>query len=213
MLIRCQTIVPFFTNVATDVFTNTTHWEGSDAISLATHADVIAARLAVFYDDAYDGNVYKAQYCVWTAARIEVYNLADPPPRVPEVRSLGLVGSGAVSAIPTEVACVLSYHAAPESGVVRQRLHNRFYLGGLSTAAMTVGGINAFPTLTPGFVTTVAGAAVALLGANDEFISWKQFSDAGGVPIAREIVGGWVDNSPDTQRRRSVLAASRTTWS
>lgn len=210
--IRVQTIIPLFTNIPTDVVTNTTHWT-APGTEIGAAMDIIADRLEGFYSAAYTGSTISANYANWGAVRVEGYNLADPPPRIPEVRPITPSVSPSASAVPTEVACVVSYHAAPISGVVRQRLHNRFYLGCLGTGVMNTSASNRYPQFTTEYIEQVADAAAALLALNDVDAQWVQFSEAGGVAVEREIAGGWVDNSPDTQRRRSVLAASRTNWS
>ena len=43
------------------------------------------------------------------------------------------------------------------------------------------------------------------------WIQWGR-SGPGGTYTGREIIGGFVDNGPDTQRRRSVDYSVRTDW-
>lgn len=210
---NAQVILPFFTNLPGDVIQNNFHFVNS----LDSHADVadhIDAMLTAFYTTVYGSSAGdRVNYIDWTLAYIKVFNLDDPTPRVPEIRPMTFVAGSATSTVPTEVACVLSFHAAPESGVRFQRLYNRVFLGGLKPANFTASAIDNFPRFSSTFVTAVQDAAEGLCepGGGDN-TTWVQLSRATGLLIPRAIVGGWVDDGPDTQRRRSVLAASRNTW-
>ena len=212
---RVQAVFPFFTNQSRDVWTNTTHWLWDDEDAQPTPFDfisIVSVRLAAFYKTAMEG--FRANYVNWTLAHVEAIDLGDPPPRVVHQSPLVIPTPGAAaSSIPTEVACVVSYYSEPTSGINRGQRHNRFYLGGMSSciAASTV---SAYPTLQPQLITQCCTAAENLLGANADGIEWRQYSAVGPEPwgVLRPIVGGWVDNTPDTQRRRGVDASSRTAW-
>lgn len=212
-ILEAQVILPFFTNLPTDVIVNRFHFNapGSDA---ETEATDIAVRLNSFYDTAYgSGAATRVNYIDWAQAYVKVFDLSEPTPRVPVIRALAFTAGTANSTIPTEVAVVASFHAAAESGVRFQRLYNRVYLGGLTPAWMEQSAADQFPRIAPGRVSLINTAMSDLLDANTLALEWVQVSRATGSPLAREIVGGWTDNSPDTQRRRSVLATSRSPWS
>lgn len=208
-----QAIFPYFTNIPTDVTVNRFHFE-SDGLLDSQVADLVKTRLDAFYLEIYTNTgASKAAYVDWSLTQYKVFNLDDTPPRIPEVRAAGNVAAGSnATTIPTEVACVLSWHAAPESGVRFQRLYNRIYLGHLVNSNFVGAAVDAFPTLASGFTNNVKSAAQNLLDANTGLLEWVQVSNAGGTTVTRAIAGGWVDNSPDTQRRRSVVASSRNVW-
>jgi hypothetical protein len=209
-ILRAQTQFPMFTGIPRDVISNTIHFDWDETLTLADAATEIASRLTTFYTSAYNGGVYRANYVNWANGTVEVSDLSGPTPRIPEVRSVIPTGAAAASTLPTEVACVLTFAAAETGGVVRQRLYNRIYLGGLEEACMTAGSAATFPAFGTPFMDFVGNAAAALLLENDTFLSWIQYSPTAGV--ARPITRGWVDNAPDTQRRRSVEASTRSTW-
>lgn len=212
-VIRSQAIFPYFTNLPKDVITNTMHWDWDDGLySRDAVCDAIATRLDAFYTTIYP-NPYSSNYVNYAAARVEMFVLSDPSPRVPEVRSMAITTTTNPTPIPPEVAVVLSYHAAPESGVDRRRLHNRIYLGGLGASCLVASTSSTFPSINGGFRTAIANAASALLDGNGLGIDWVQYSSATLIPDTREIVGGWIDNEADTQRRRGVGATARTSWS
>lgn len=209
-LYRCQHVLPMFTNIPTDVMVNQFHFL-NDTLDHETVAAEAATRLSAFYLGAYgSAGSTRVAYLSWNTAVLRVFDLSDPTPRIPVEVPMGYTSGTAVSQVPTEVACVLSWQAAPQSGVVFQRLHNRCFLGGLTTSMMEPSSGIAFPRFTTSFINAVAAAADTLLGANDGVTDWVQVSQAGGVTAVRPIVGGWVDNGPDTQRRRGVLASTRT---
>lgn len=208
-ILRAQSLFPFFTGIPRDVISNTMHFDWDEVGTFADAASVIAGRLSTFYDNLYDDQ-RKANYVVWSDATVEVTNLEDPSPRIPEVRDLNVTGTSAASNLPTEVAMVLTYAAAETGGVVRQRLYNRIYIGGLGPTAMSNSGASAFPVLSQTYMDELVNSANALLLANDGAIDWIQYSPTSGT--ARPITRGWVDNSPDTQRRRSVEASAKTPW-
>lgn len=210
-VLQSQVIIPYFTNLPKDVITNTMYWETDDLVPPEEEAEGIAPRLTVFYQDCMD--VRAANHVAWALTRIKVYNLADPEPRAPILDdAMPITLTPSPSSIPTEVAVVMSYHAAPISGTNPGRLRGRIYLGGFSSNVMSPGSASSFPQITPQTLTDVANAAEALLSDNSTGLQWKQLSRASGLAVTSDIVGGWVDNTPDTQRRRGVDATARTVW-
>lgn len=210
--IRSQIVFPFFTNLPTDVIVNQMHWESDVGATQAT-ADLIALRLRAFYDTIYGTSATsRVNYIDWPLVRVKVFNMQDPPPRVPAIGNPLFAAGTGTSTVPTEVAAVMSYHAAPESGVRFQRLYNRIYIGGLRETAFTPSAVDGFPIFSSAFTTAVGTAAANLLAANTAGLLWRQASDASPGIFLRPITGGWVDNSPDTQRRRSVGASLRDIW-
>lgn len=214
-LYRAQVILPFFTNLPEDVIVNQFHFEAEP-----TDVDIVGPQIATaldtFYTSLYGAvGTGRVSYIDWPLVYCKVFALADPPPRVPWISpSFGITAGSLASQIPTEVACVLSFQAAPESGVRYQRLYNRIYLGGIPQTAITVSAVDEFPRFSTAFTDTIKAAALALLDSGESSGAfWRQVSRATGSTIAREIVGGWVDNGPDTQRRRSVLSTLRNNWS
>ena len=212
---RAQIVMPMFTGTPTDVVTNQLHFSRNGGASGDNTSMVakIATAWRLAYPDTATGRV---NWIDWPLAHVKVFNLDDPTPRVPEIISLGYGTAGTgQSPVPTEVATVLSFHAAPESGVPYQRLYNRIFLGALPSSAMTNSAVDAFPTLSASWVLAVRNLAISLadnLDSVDEDGLWVQISPSSVLLAPRPVVGGWVDNSPDTQRRRSVLATSRNPW-
>lgn len=123
-----------------------------------------------------------------------------------------LIGpSAAAATLPTECSAVVSMHAnltnvQEETGTTRPaaRRRGRVYIGPLNTDAITADQDSAH--LSSSFIQTVV----------DQFQSFNDF----GAPVLsvwsradavfRPVVGGFVDNAVDIQRRRGQEATSRT---
>lgn len=213
-LYKAQAILPFFTNLPTDVINNQFHFLDDTTDSHDVVAQDIADQLTRFYTDVYlTAPTGRVGYIDWAQAHVKVFKLSDPTPRVPVIKPLIFSAGTGSSTIPTEVACVLTWSAAPESGVRYQRLYNRIYLGGIPNTFMDQSAADQFPRFLPAVTSRIAAAAATLaIAAIPTPTQWVQVSNAGGVTAVRQIVGGWVDNGPDTQRRRSVLATLRSNW-
>lgn len=214
-LIRCQAVLPYTTNIPRDVITNTLYFGSPNGVSLSTSADTLQPVIRDFYLDAY-ATLGFAPWIAKSTASIRFYDLADPEPRQPEIRTMDLSTITTVNTLlPTEVSVVLSFHGAPTSGVPAARQRGRIYLGGLTnTVLQTAPTTGTFPTVNPTFINDVRDAAVAMVNnVTDPQHTWVVYSRAtGGLTPWYDVVGGWIDNTPDTQRRRGVEATSRTTW-
>lgn len=202
---RVIATLPYFTGVPEDAASNTFYFS-SVAEMDATAAGVVASRLDVFYlaiDQLFSSVIST------TGGTYRFYRLSDPEPRVPVFTFNMPTLSPASNGSPEEVAACISYFAAPASGEPPARRRGRIYIGPLSVAAVTAASSTSFSNLASATRTTLSNAAVALADQS-ESAQWSVFSTVDG--IARQIVGGWVDNSFDTQRRRGRRATARTTW-
>lgn len=213
-LFRADVVMPMFTGLARDVVVNTFHFENAtaDKEEMAANMEVV---LKPFYEAIYGaGAADRVSYIDWTMVKARVFDLSEPTPRVaaeslPFFTSAGLGGS----TIPTEVACVASFQSAGLPGEVYQRRYNRIYLGALIPNRFEESTSTDFPRFTTGFQLLVTNAMKALqAAAPGPSTLWVQVSNATGSPRSLPVTGGWMDNSPDTQRRRSVDSTSRTNW-
>jgi len=206
-----QVSFPFFTNIPQDVITNTFHFESSGVTNTAAALE-ITEKLATFYADAFVKPGSAANYVLWYQGTCKVYDLSEPPPRVPIINAISpTVNAPGGTTLPTEVALVVSYHAAPESGIPAARRRGRIYLGGLGYTAISDGSETAFPIFDNTFLGNVKTAANNLRLNTSGGVEWVQRSTVGLI-TSNTISGGWVDNSPDTQRRRGIPATLRGVW-
>lgn len=125
--------------------------------------------------------------------------------------------SGTVSAMPSEVAAVLSYHGAygtlPEVGPnkirPKQRKRGRVFIGPLTNTACEISANSRVVVASP-FRAILIAAATAMMSAGNNDAQWAQWSRANRS--FSPVVGGHVDDALDTQRRRGEEAILRSTW-
>lgn len=209
---RAQIVIPYDTGLPEDVITNTIYIGSPDP--LIETADNVQPLIDALYTAIYaDANV-PANYLEWGLARVNWYELTDPEPRVPYTLDLVISpGTQAASTIPAECSIVLSFHAAPVAGASQARRRGRIYLGGFASGALT-SVTNGAPRVAPGVIEDIVAAANNFR-LDVEVIPdyhWSVYSPTNSVsgPLFVPIVGGWVDNAWDTQRRRGVPATART---
>jgi hypothetical protein len=218
ILTRHQVIIPSFTGLDRDAMTNTFHFLVLDD-DFASAVPLIVAGLEGFYEAAYNpiaaSNVAANSY-VWNSAQVKSFDLSTPTPRIPTVTALGAtIGAGA-SLLPAEVALCLSYNGAFVPGVPSARKRGRIFLGGLREQTMDSGSAALWPQFKTTFITQVAAAAENLMTTYSSPFNeqWTQVSrvGGGGLTAASPVVGGYVDNQPDTQRRRGGDSTNRVLW-
>lgn len=208
-----QAIIPYTSGLPTDVITNTWSFRDFSANNdLATAADVLNPFLQDFYDHHYSGRpAYIGPANLW---KVRWYNRDAPPPRVPYELDLRTTASGIIATkVPSEVSAVLSFQGVKLSGAPQARRRGRIYLGALVDTWLE----NASATAPPMIAAAVAGDIAATAdtlrnaveGAGDYM--WTVWSQTNNSYV--QVTDGWVDNSPDTQRRRGVDPTSRFLWS
>lgn len=215
-VIRAQVTIEKDSNLPADAVQNVWHFGTADPVTSSVLDDIEGALTAAY-----------GQIDAWlstyldVAAEISYYDLADPSPRVPLRTDPLTLTLGSGGALPSQVAVVGSYHAAPESGSPAARRRGRLYFGPLDSDAMAAGSNDTLVS------TTCVAAINAGLKAVADFsystnTTWVVFSptSAGAPPwsegvldaSAWTVVGGYCDNAFDIQRRRRVDPTTRTTW-
>jgi len=135
------------------------------------------------------------------------YRLSDPTPRLPILETTETLPSVGTTAAPTEQALVLSYQAAPVSGLPQARRRGRVYFG-----PWAVGALDANGRVSNTLISSLVNAAAQHKTNSDNAVgwTWAQYSPTNGT--GADVASGWVDNAWDTQRRRGLLATARTTF-
>ena len=119
-----QVSIPYFTGFPRDVVTNTWHfnWLGVGTPGSTEYSQLVGQTLA-FYEEVFLTSGGVVNLATWTRpdqTRTRVYDLNEPPPRVPVFDALTPldVATGITGGAPSpEVAICLSYQAAITSGV------------------------------------------------------------------------------------------------
>lgn len=120
--------------------------------------------------------------------------------------------------LPNEVAIAITFKAAygtasefgPGGTRPRARLRSRVYIGPLPTAVVAAAATITEPIVDPATVTALRTAALTLSG--DSVGGWLLGVWSRTDQAVRDVVGGWIDNAFDTQRRRGNDATLRTTF-
>lgn len=220
VLLKVQHSFQGISGIAKDQYVNTFHLTagGFDDDSLLGLSTAVRA----FYTTAGTGlgSVPIVQYLAGIAdtpgARVKIYDMSDPIPRQPiyETTYAPITMGGAQQALPSEVACCLSYAAAPVSGVPVARTRGRIYIGPLSTMTMESGTANtvARPSIEFRSALVQAGERLANAVATiDPVQLWVVHSPTANTNHG--IVRWWADDAWDTQRRRGDAPTSRVTAS
>lgn len=220
-VIRAQVTIPYHTALPADVATNTFHFK-SDPIGgelTEATAEVITAQLSTFYQTI--DNWLSGPTIDEANAEVSYYDLGDPEPRVPLFTQPLVFGPlDSTAALPQEVAATLSYRGPVVSGQVPARHRGRLYIGPLNTSAIAAGSSGRTVLAAP-LVDALADAGTQLASLTygfDPTWAWCVFSPTiyaatGELDAASTVItNGWVDNAPDTQRRRGTSATSRQLW-
>jgi hypothetical protein len=199
------------TLLPSDVMTNTFHWTELSPIGLEAAADALTPVIADFYESVYAGSLGMGNYMRPTLATVNWYDLSQPAPRAPYTLPLGATIPVVVTQLPTEVATVLSFQGDQISGTPQSRRRGRIYIGAIADAAVVPTTTSIFPRWTTSWLSGItAGATNFLLGNSVPGVRWSVWSPTD--QSAALVTNGWVDDSPDTQRRRSVFSTSRQIW-
>lgn len=211
MDIRSQVRLHHDSGVAELDVTNTFHWQTS--ITEAASITAIRANLENFYSTTNEGFLGPlSEYFsseLSGVVGVTMYDLADPTPRVPidEYEFTTAVPSG--EPLPSQVALCLSFQGARISGTPQARRRGRVYLGPLDITATEVSGGEARPV--SGLIDVALAAAERMLADSTTNNShWAVYSPTNNDLVP--VVGGWLDNRFDIQRRRAALVTQRNAW-
>lgn len=190
-----------------DAVTNTLWFQ--TVASNPADLDVITNNIANFYTAVKD---YLSTALNHNAATVKFYNHEQPPPRVPfyQKNFVYTAPQLGIAALPPELAICVSFKSAYVTGIPTARCRGRIYVGPLNVNTNNEGVVAAAA------VTKFKDAAKAFLDAStaDTNYVWSTHSHAIGDVSdgTRPVVGGWVDNAFDIQRRRGLGASSRSTF-
>lgn len=196
------------TTLPKDRMVNTFSFEGSESVTDVSNIDDM---LVDFYtneqisnsiSDFFPSQTYSGDYTV------SVYCLDDPEPRVPRGVFPHSFTPSVLTAFPTEVSLVLSFHGDFVSGVNLQRQRGRIYLPALAASLNVSPGRPATTFIND--VLSAAGELADAAAASTAF-DWVVWSRAGNTTYG-PVNQGWVDDEWDTQRRRGRSAANRYPW-
>lgn len=200
---RFDVILQPDSNLPADVVINTWHFD--EVSAPFGNYDNVRDMLEGFYDTV--GPYMPANY-LQSQALVRAYDLTQPEPRVPVYESAFTWTQGAGAFLPTEVALVLSVRAEYASGTPNARRRNRKYLGPFIATTNTTAG-----RPSSALITDLAAAAGQMLNEALASVSWNWVVYSPTEGASYPVIGGWVDDAWDTQRRRGVSPSTRSIWS
>lgn len=157
--------------------------------------------VGIFYGPTMD-------FSQWTT---KIYLRSDPEPRVPRAEGIQDLGDGNLGAgpVPEEVSMCLSFRGVYAAGSPKARRRGRVFLGPLRSELFTILGERIrFNTSAQEVVRDAYQLATAqLTTVGNRHVVWS-----GTDGVAYPVVELWVDNAPDTQRRRGPAPTSRLTF-
>lgn len=190
----------------------------------SAEGDNITERLAHFYNDpGSTGTNPIRDYLARSidadvqAVKLQHYNitghLEGDPHGAPYYETSFALTNTAETALPDEIACVLSFNSSYGSDVEfgaggtrpRARDRGRIYIGPLATNTLTTASTTHEVMFEEDFLTDVVAAASDLKG--DLEIVWSVWSRVDAV--LKPVVHIWADNAVDVQRRRGTKATAR----
>lgn len=230
--------MPFQSGLPEDVSLNTFYFVSEETDPDTAEMDEIVTRLDAFYTDTpadADAGFSISDYLgiqisrtasaasflfYWSDTIAPVDMDWGSPVRMTSWTVPAPVGS---TGLPGEVAIALSYNADltdvpetqtnpdPPPATIRPaaRLRGRIFLGPLTTGAMSNEGANQDASVTSSLRENLCYALEALMNSN-ALTTWCLLSQVNAS--VHEIVGGYVDDAFDTQRRRGTKAEVRTAW-
>lgn len=197
-----------------DRIMNTWHVITVGATTPAVAGAAFATSLNTFYqaiDSLLSGNVNGQ------VPLVQIFDYLDPKPRQPVVETTLTALVSPATTQPQEIAACVSYRGAYVSGVSPKSKRGRIYIGPLyGPAVSTSTGL-----FTSTFRDALALAADNLLTASDASTEWRwvvyspTLDTAGNgqtLGCTTVVTEGWVDEAPDIQRRRGVVANTRSTF-
>jgi hypothetical protein len=195
-----------------DVVMNTFDFFTSGATVTVAQAQEVAGKVRDFYVAAPSGVQSVAENLSPVISRaalahvIQVYDKAAPQPRQPVATLEFTIPVGQGTALPSEVALVLSLRASIAVGGQPARFRGRTYVGPLTSTAL--GTVNA-GDLRPSQVTRTAilEAGRRMLAGPADLVAWSVFSAVDND--LRRITRLVMDDSFDTQRRRGAKPTLR----
>lgn len=208
-IMRAMAVFQGHSGLPEDRYVNTFHFS-----NLSPYAALLTDAFNVLEDLYFNANT-TAPLAEWLSptllrdAEFRFYDLSDDEPRVPTIVPFTLPTAIDTDGDPEECAACLSFHGEPP---VTARRRGRIYLGPLAQGAISSSDIDTYSHVSALLVTDMTlAASSALATSQGNGAGWSIRST---VPTENfvPVVGGWVDNAIDIQRRRGAEATVRTSW-
>jgi hypothetical protein len=230
---HAQVVLPAHSGVARDAIVNTWTFVGTGtAVDVAAAADPLIQ--AFYLGTGGDGIANQMTAAIdGSSAVTKWYKLSDTSNTTPDALVGGagrgspilvtpmpyLAGVLGGDPLPSQIAIAMSYHGvhfglAEHSGAgprPAQRLRGRIYFSPLAKTCSTPDSATHAAIVTTGVVSGLVHQATVLMAAGAGLAAeWSLWSRKNNTCYT--VVGGFVDNRFDTQRRRAELSTARGTF-
>lgn len=209
--VRAQVVFQAFNNLPEDRYVNT--WHFSNGQSFMTHIAGVESTLDAFYtaeNPQFEELHQMLSPVLNRTYEYRFYDLSQPEPRVPVIVSKSMPSAAATLGFPEELSVVCTFHGAPP---VTRRRRGRIYFGPLANFnTISSGDVDTFSSVHINLRTHLANAQLAML--NQALATLSGWAVRSTVPAENfvTVVGGYVDNAIDIQRRRGADATGRHSW-
>lgn len=203
------------TGLSKDTQTNTMHfaYNGDREDACSDIASEWAQFLAVI-DGSMDDSIFDPDI------RMTFFDMEEPEPRVPVFNStFGATYATTGVSLPLECSMVVSFAGPVVSGPGQGRTRGRIYLPTYVQSATVVSGqtVRWEPATLAGHMAAFQDFAQDLLALASPCALqvYSPTRRAGGATLAASMTAvtrGWVDNEPDTQRRRGTENGTKSTF-
>jgi hypothetical protein len=215
--LRMEMRYPTLTGQVRDTQVNVLHFQAG-TVDRDDMVDTVAVNWAAFLgiiDESMSDEVFMPDgEAVW-------YDLSEPEPRVPFRRvNHGLTLRTDSQSCPLETSICCSFQGGPASGANAARRRGRIYLPTPVIAWLEAedGIVRVAPSVAAALAAGMKTFRDSCLAAAEPAV-WSVYSPtthAGGASLAASFTAierGWVDQEPDTQRRRGGTAElGRSSW-
>lgn len=215
---RVQTVLQGASNLPEDRFINTFHFHIPGApgiIPFDDYSDTCLDAVSQFWLNVAPNDALGSRISpfVKRAATLSAYNLELPEgEREPKTIGITLGAAAADSGMPEEVAICLTMHGAPP---VTPRRRGRLFIGPIVNGSQNVdNGDNLLPSRVQLSGANNIGGLLAATAVRLSTFVGAGWSIRSVTPAENfvPIVGGWIDNAFDIQRRRGPDPTARTLW-
>lgn len=219
--VQAQVVLPYTSNLPRDVavnsfgFTFTGEGEPDE-----DDYGALTTRLEKFYKTFTTGGHRLEEYMSSAISReankckIRYYDALSPDPGGPLHEASWTLNDtgGPANNLPSEVAVCLSFAGDPSPSMPAGRRRGRIFLGPLRSTAMdqTANHPRVGDNLTLTGIQTMVRLYEDTTGSPAVPWVWSVWSRTASVMVP--ITNGWVNNEPDTQRRRQPRPTARSTW-
>lgn len=223
-IIRAMHTMEQVSGLPEDRIANNFHFSTGDVLSPTL--DAVEAAVQSFYNGGGRPAQYLGPFVQTTGARVLLYNMDDPPPRVPlRETTYAMTGPFGATAVPHEVAITCSFRGEYVSGENKARKRGRIFFGPIAESAIDKS--TPAPRVTAAARASLSQAMLDLLVASDAAALWSWVVYSAGArdnsntaipyedrpllpPSFTLVTEGWVDDALDTQRRRGKAPTVRT---